>query len=220
MVLRELKNWSSFYICLTPSEGPNRMLGLPGGLRLTWSWPGSADCHKYLRIRNLGGSGVTIIRSTWPTGTKLKAEMLRFTAEKEFIDKAAKRGDWKTRLRSACWKVVVGLGYLWDEQGGLRRGKRWGNWRSAQVHPGYVFLRSQNGGAERDWRVEFPGPLTSPGQSEDACTGPVLASVVPTCPSRPALDKSWLQVSVYQLSCVKIRRYAIKEKKKKEKQPN
>ena len=56
------------------------------------------------------------IRFIWPTGPKLK---MRFTAEKEYTDKAIKQGDWKTSLWAASLKVWR-WGYLWTEQGGLR----------------------------------------------------------------------------------------------------
>lgn len=46
MVLREPKNVSSFHLCLSCREGPNRTLALPRKLKLSWSWPGYADCHR------------------------------------------------------------------------------------------------------------------------------------------------------------------------------
>ena len=69
------------------------------------------------------------IRFIWPTGPKLK---MRFTAEKEYTDKAIKRGDWKTSLWAAPWRcgggdiygrsrVVLGEGGSWLEAGGKVR---------------------------------------------------------------------------------------------------
>ena len=96
---------------------------------------------------------------------------MRFTAEKEYIDKAIKRGDWKTSLWAASLKEW-GWGYLWTEQGGLRgrgevdwrQGKRWGNWCSTQVYLGWLFLHIKMEALSRDWRMEFSSPLMSPGR--------------------------------------------------------
>ena len=58
-------------------------------------------------------------------GSKPNAEMWRFATEKEYIHKAAKRGDRdrRTSFRSASLKARV-VEYLWEEQGGLRQGLR------------------------------------------------------------------------------------------------
>lgn len=55
-----------FLPMLTCSEWPRKLLGAPGGCRLSWSWPGSTDCHQDLRIRNLGGGGAG--SSWWQVG--------------------------------------------------------------------------------------------------------------------------------------------------------
>ena len=63
------------------------------------------------------------MRSICSTHSKPNNETLRIMAEKEFIHKAARRGNERTSLRSASPKAR-GVGYLRDKQGGLRHGER------------------------------------------------------------------------------------------------
>lgn len=51
-----------------------------------------------------------------PDFSQLNAEMLRFAAEKEFNDKAAKTGDGTLSLRSASLKAQGTQEFLWDKE--------------------------------------------------------------------------------------------------------
>ena len=130
--------------------------------------------------------------------------MPRFAAEKEFIHKAAKRGDWEQvsdppPQRWGAW-VTDGI----KKQDHLRHGvpkvigggQRWGSWCSAQAHLGYMLLHRmhvEKWGCLVSSEGGVFGPLTLKVHSSDTCTGPVLGSVVPTSLSQLELNESWLQ---------------------------